>query len=173
MPEPMIQGERVLSGPEKAAALLLMMGRPPAARLLKHFDPPHLRAVARAAAGLGAVAPTTLDRLVEEFATDFSAGANLLGDLGQARNLLAEALPPNEVDDVLDSALGEGKELSFGKRSHERPRTPSSPSSSLRDPRPRPISSPSSMLRLRPGSSARCRESAGTQLCAGWSRNTR
>ncbi|MBV8103591.1 MAG: flagellar motor switch protein FliG [Hyphomicrobiales bacterium] len=111
MSEPMIQGERVLSGPEKAAALLLIMGKPPAARLLKHFDPPDLRAVARAAAGLGAVAPTTLDCLVEEFATDFSAGANLLGDVGQARNLLAEALPPNEVDDVLDSALGEGKEL--------------------------------------------------------------
>ena len=33
-------GERVLSGPEKAAALLLMMGKPPAARLLKHFDQP-------------------------------------------------------------------------------------------------------------------------------------
>jgi flagellar motor switch protein FliG len=111
MPEPMIQGERVLSGPEKVAALLLMMGKPPAARLLKHFDPPDLRAVARAAAGLGEVAPTTLDRLVEEFATDFSVGANLLGDVGQARNLLAEALPPNEVDEVLDSALGEGKEL--------------------------------------------------------------
>lgn len=111
MSEPMIQGDRILSGPEKAAALLLMMGRPPAARLLKHFDPPDLRAVARAAAGLGAVAPTTLDRLVEEFAADFSGGANLLGDVGQARNLLAEALPPNEVDDVLGSALGEGKEL--------------------------------------------------------------
>ncbi len=111
MPEPMIQGERVLSGPEKAAALLLMMGKPPAARLLKHFEPPDLRAVARAAAGLGAVAPTTLDRLVEEFATDFSVGANLLGDVGQARNLLAEALPPNEVDEVLEFALGEGKEL--------------------------------------------------------------
>ncbi len=111
MSETMIQSERTLSGPEKAAALLLMMGKPPAARLLKHFDPPDLRTVARAAAGLGAVEPTTLDRIVEEFAADFSAGANLLGDVGQARSLLAEALPPNEVDDVLDSALDEGKEL--------------------------------------------------------------
>jgi flagellar motor switch protein FliG len=124
MPEPMIEGERVLSGPEKAAALLLMMGKPPAARLLKHFDPPDLRAVARAAAGLGAVAPTTLDRLVEEFATDFSAGANLLGDLGQARNLLAEALPPTSSI----PRLARAKNWTFGKRSHERPRAPSSPS---------------------------------------------
>ena len=91
-------GERVLTGPEKAAALLLMLGPPMAGRLLKRFDQPDLHGVARAAAGLGAVAPATLDRLVDEFAADFSAGANLLGDPGQARILLAEALPPDEVD---------------------------------------------------------------------------
>ena len=67
-------GERELSGPEKAAALLLMMDKPPAGRLLKQFDQSDLRAVARAAAGLGAIPATTLDRLVEEFAAGFSAG---------------------------------------------------------------------------------------------------
>jgi flagellar motor switch protein FliG len=111
MPEPAIREERILNGPEKAAALLLMMGAPPAARLLKQFDQPDLRAVARAAAGLGAVPATTLDRLVEEFAADFSVGAELLGDPGQAKSLLAEALPPEEVADLIDSTLGEGQEI--------------------------------------------------------------
>jgi flagellar motor switch protein FliG len=107
MPEPMFERERYFTGPEKAAALLLMLGPPTAGRLLKHFDPTDLRAVARAAVGLGAVAPSTLDRLVDEFTADFSAGTNLLGDAGQARILLAEALPPNEVDDLIGSALGQ------------------------------------------------------------------
>ncbi len=107
MPEPMIEGERLFSGPEKAAALLLMLGPSTAGRLLKHFDPTDLRAVAHAAVGLGTVAPATLDRLVDEFTADFSAGTNLLGDAGQARILLAEALPPNEIDDVIGSALGQ------------------------------------------------------------------
>ena len=71
MSEAAIGGERELSGPEKAAALLLMMGKPPAARLLKQFDQPDLRAVALAAAGLGAIPATMLDRLVEEFVTIF------------------------------------------------------------------------------------------------------
>ena len=71
MSEAAISGERELSGPEKAAALLLMMGKPPAARLLKQFDQPDLRAVALAAAGLGAIPATMLDRLVEEFADRF------------------------------------------------------------------------------------------------------
>src|SRR5271157_3271906 len=111
MPEPAFADDRIFSGPQKAAALLLMLGAPTAGRLLRHFDQPDLRVVARAAAGLGSVAPATLDRLVEQFAADFSAGTNLLGDVGQARNLLAEALPPSEVDVLLGSAAGEGEEF--------------------------------------------------------------
>src|SRR6204780_3279516 len=72
MLEAAISGERTLTGPEKAAALLLMMGRRPAARLLKQLDQPDLKAVARAAAGLGAIPATTLDRLGGEFGEDFS-----------------------------------------------------------------------------------------------------
>ena len=81
-----------------------MLGAPTAGRLLKHFDQPDLAVVARAAAGLGSVAPVMLERLAEEFAADFSAGVNLLGDMRQARELLAEALPPGEVDDLLGCA---------------------------------------------------------------------
>ncbi len=113
MPEPANFSDRLLTGPEKAAALLLMMGKPPAARLLRQFDQPDLRSVARAAAGLGPVPATTLDRLVEEFAADFSAAANLLGDASQAKSLLADALPPEQVADLLDSTRGEPEEPGF------------------------------------------------------------
>ena len=107
MSEAAISGGRELSGPEKAAALLLMMGKPPAARLLKQFDQLDLRAVALAAAGLGAVPATTLERLVDEFVTDFSAGADLLGDPGQAKNLLADSIPPDQIADILGAGSGE------------------------------------------------------------------
>jgi flagellar motor switch protein FliG len=105
MPEAAISGERELTGPEKAAALLLMMGKPPAARLLKQFEQSDLQVVARAAAGLGAISATTLDRLVDEFVADFSAGADLLGDAGQVKNLLATALPPEQIADILGGCL--------------------------------------------------------------------
>jgi flagellar motor switch protein FliG len=108
MPGAAFPHERILSGPEKAAAVLLMLGAPTAGRLLKHLDQPDLRIVARAAAGLGAVPPAALERLAEEFAADFSSGANLLGDASQVRNLLAEALPPAEVDDLLGGKEDEG-----------------------------------------------------------------
>jgi flagellar motor switch protein FliG len=110
MLEASIGGERALTGPEKAAALLLMIGKPPAARLLKHFDQPDLQAVARAAAGLGAISATTLDRLVDEFATDFSAGADLFSDAGQVKNLLADSLPPEQIADILGAESSETNE---------------------------------------------------------------
>jgi flagellar motor switch protein FliG len=111
MLEAAISGERMLTGPEKAAALLLMMGKPPAARLLKQFDQPDLQVVARAAAGLGDISAATLDRLVDEFATDFAAGADLLSDAGQIKNLLADSLPPEQIADILGVESGESKEL--------------------------------------------------------------
>ena len=111
MLEAAINGERTLSGPEKAAALLLMMGRPPAARLLKQFDQPDLQTVSRAAAGLGDISAATLDRLVDEFATDFSAGADLLSDAGQVKDLLADSLPPEQIADILGVESGETNEV--------------------------------------------------------------
>ena len=107
MPEAAISGERDLTGPEKAAALLLTMGKPPAARLIAQFDPSDLQAVARAAASLGAIPASTLDRLVDEFVADFSAGADLLGDPAQVRSLLADALPAEQIADLLGAPPGE------------------------------------------------------------------
>ena len=121
MLEAAISGERTLSGPEKAAALLLMMGRPPAARLLKQFDQPDLQAVARAAAGLGAIPATTLDRLVDEFATDFSAGADLFSDAGQVKSLLADSLPPEQIADILGVESGKPGKSIYGGRLAQAP----------------------------------------------------
>ena len=59
------------SADRKSRGPAAMMGKPPAARLLKQFDQPDLRAVALAAAGLGSIPATMLDRLVEEFVIDF------------------------------------------------------------------------------------------------------
>jgi flagellar motor switch protein FliG len=120
MPEA-IDGERALTGPERAAALLLMMGRPPAARLLKQFDHADLQAVARAAAGLRAISAMTLDRLVDEFAADFSAGADLIGDAGQVKSLLADALPPEQIADIFGSEPAERDEVDVWRALAETP----------------------------------------------------
>ncbi len=97
---------RIFSGADKAATLLLAMGKPLAARLLKRFDHMELRQITRAAAQLGAVSTEALERLVEEFTENFTAGADLLGNASEAEQLLTGALPPEEAADILSDVLG-------------------------------------------------------------------
>ncbi len=103
-----LEGEREFGGAQKAAAILLAMGKPPAAQLLKHLEPHELREVTRAAAQLGTVSIAELEALVEEFTSDFSAGAKLLGDVGQAREMLTGAMPPEQVADIMEDVFGPG-----------------------------------------------------------------
>jgi flagellar motor switch protein FliG len=97
---------RRLKGSDKVAALLLAMGKPVAGRLLKHFDPLELRQITKSASGLGAVPTPVLEALVEEFSAQFSNGLDLLGNAGEAEQLLTGAFPPEQVADILSDVLG-------------------------------------------------------------------
>ena len=95
-----------LEGIQKVAALLLVMGKPLASRLLGHFDPSELKSITRAAAELGSVPVDMLEDLVEEFAGEFANGVELRGNADKAENLLAGVLPPEQVADIMSDVLG-------------------------------------------------------------------
>ena len=97
---------RPLKSAEKVAALLLVMGKPLASRLLGHFDPAELKLITRSAAQLGSVPIDVLEDLVEEFAGEFSNGLDLRGTLDGAQDLLTGALPPEQVADIMSDVLG-------------------------------------------------------------------
>ncbi|MGO8798200.1 MAG: flagellar motor switch protein FliG [Roseiarcus sp.] len=106
---------RNLKGSEKAAVLLLAMGKPVAGRLLKHFDPLELRKITLSAAELGAVQTPVLEALVEEFCAHFSNGVDLLGNAGEAEQLLTNAFPPEQVADILSDVLGSSQSSMWEK----------------------------------------------------------
>ena len=101
--------KRIYDGAQKAAAILLAMGKPPATRLLKHLDPRELREVTRAAAQLGPVPLSALESMVEQFTSEFTVGANLLGDVGQAREMLSDAVPPDQLADIMSDVVAAGE----------------------------------------------------------------
>ena len=101
-----LAGQKPLKGAEKVAALLLAMGKPIAGRLLKHFDPDDLRRITRSVADLGTIPMTTLESLVEEFASQFSQGAALLGSASEVEQLLAGVLTPDEIADIMSDVTG-------------------------------------------------------------------
>jgi len=90
-----------LTGPQKAAAILLTLGRPAATQIMRKFTPQELRLVTLAAARLGPIAAGDIDALVEEFGRAFSDGATMLGGEAQARQLVTDAAPPDQIAEIL------------------------------------------------------------------------
>ena len=72
-----------LSRSQKAAAILVAMGKPSAGKLLKFFKQEELRGLIEAARSLKTIPQSELDRIVSEFEGEFAEGAGLLdsGDL--------------------------------------------------------------------------------------------
>jgi len=96
------RGIDALSGPQKAAALLVAIGRPAAARLLKHFQPDDLRLLASHARRLDPISPADFEELVKEFEDAFADGAALSEAGLRFEGLLREALPQEEVEALFD-----------------------------------------------------------------------
>jgi flagellar motor switch protein FliG len=86
-----------LDGPEKAAVLLLALGKPLAGEVLKHLETEEIKAITRSASKLPQLPEGTLDRLVEEFALQFSRGLKFVGTTAEVEKLLEGVLTPEQI----------------------------------------------------------------------------
>lgn len=103
-------GVRILSGPEKVAALLLTVERPMAEQILRRFEAEEVREVARSAAELGRLSMTMLEELVADFASHFSHSKEISGSAGEAVELISGVLPPEQVAEIVSDLLGSSNE---------------------------------------------------------------
>ena len=119
-PVPMNSGasQRFLKGPERVAALLLAMGKPAASRLLKHFDVDELKQITRSVAELGIVPVPTLELLVEDFASQFANGVDLLGSPNEVEQMLDGVLSPEQIADVMSDVTGNSNEAMWDRLSN-------------------------------------------------------
>jgi len=90
-----------LTQAEKAAAVLLAMGKGVAGRLLKYFTQAELQTIIGSAQALRAIPPDELLQLVGEFEDLFTEGAGLMDNAKAIEAILEEGLTPDEVDSLL------------------------------------------------------------------------
>lgn len=91
-----------LTGPEKAAILLLSLGQESASRVLKEFTEDEVSEVVTEIAALHVVERETVSQIVEVFSETRKQDAELCrGGINQARQILAGAVPPAQVDEIL------------------------------------------------------------------------
>ena len=84
----------------------MVMGKPMATRLMKHFEGDELKQVTRAIADLRSVPPTQLEALVEDFAGQFAGGASLVGTAGEVEKMLDGVIPQEQIDEIMADVLG-------------------------------------------------------------------
>ncbi len=94
-----------LSGPEKAAVVLLALGEDHTA-IWEALDDEEIKEVSQAMASLGTVASNAVEELLVEFVSGMSSSGALLGSFEQTQRLLHSFLPPEKVDALMEEIRG-------------------------------------------------------------------
>ncbi|TKT77472.1 FliG C-terminal domain-containing protein [Aquamicrobium sp. LC103] len=93
--------EGKLTQAQKAAAVLVAMGKPSAGRLLRFFKHEELKALIDAARMLRTIPQSELENIVAEFEDEFTEGAGLLDSGDQMDTILNESLSPEEFSALM------------------------------------------------------------------------
>ena len=97
---------RSLTGPEKAAILMLSLGEEHAARLFELMDDDEIKEISQTMANLGTVSSNLVERLFVEFAEMFSQTGSLVGSFDSTERLLSKVLDKDRVDSIMEEIRG-------------------------------------------------------------------
>ena len=97
---------RGLTGPQKAAMLMLSVGEDQATKLFSLMDDDEIREVSQAMASLGRVNSEMVERLFAEFIDQISTTGSLHGSIETAERLLAKVMPKDRVDGIMEDLRG-------------------------------------------------------------------
>lgn len=94
-----------LSGPEKAAVVLLALGEEHTA-IWESLDEEEIKEVSQAMASLGTVSSNAVEELLVEFVAGLSGGGAIMGSFEQTQRLLAAVMPPERVEALMEEIRG-------------------------------------------------------------------
>jgi flagellar motor switch protein FliG len=94
-----------LSGPEKAAVILLALGEEHAT-VWQSLDEEEIKEVSQAMASLGTVSATAVEDLMVEFVSGMSGAGAIMGSFEQTQKLLAAMMPEEKVNTLMEEIRG-------------------------------------------------------------------
>ncbi len=99
-------GGRQLSGPERAAVLMLALGEQHGAKVWGLLDDDELRELSVVMSQLGTVDASAVETLLLEFVSRMSASGALMGTYDATERLLQQYLPPERVGGIMEEIRG-------------------------------------------------------------------
>ena len=97
---------RTLSGPEKAAVLMLALGEDHGAPLWRLMDDDEIKEISAAMANLGRVNANMVERVFIEFASQMTTSGSLIGSYESTERLLSKSLPGDRVNQIMEEIRG-------------------------------------------------------------------
>jgi flagellar motor switch protein FliG len=107
LPKPQIKEDlRSLSGPERAAILLLSLGEEHSAKLWGMMHEEEVKEVSQLMSNLGTVSSGLVDKLLVDFVSQLSSTGSLLGSYESTERLLNRMLPSDKVSGIMEEIRG-------------------------------------------------------------------
>src|SRR4029078_9447235 len=97
---------RKLTGPERAAVLMLSLGEEDRAKIFGLLDDDELREISIVMSSLGTIEAESVEQLLLEFVSRMSASCALLGNYHAPERLLKQYLQPDRVGGIMDEIRG-------------------------------------------------------------------
>jgi flagellar motor switch protein FliG len=94
-----------LSGPEKAAVVLLALGEDHT-KLWEALDEEEIKEISQAMAGLGTVTSGAVEELLVEFVSGMAGTGAIMGSFEQTQRLLSTFMAPEKVDNLMEEIRG-------------------------------------------------------------------
>ena len=103
--KPAVEDARKLTGPEKAAVILLSLGEDHT-RLWQGLDEDEIKEISQAMAALGTVSSQVVEELLLEFVSGMSGSGAVMGSFEQTQKLLASFMPAERVEGLMEEIRG-------------------------------------------------------------------
>ena len=97
---------RAMSGPERAAVLMLSLGEEHAAKLFALMDDEEIKELSQTMANLGNISSNVIERLFVDFADQISATGSLVGSYDSTERLLQKVLSKDRVETIMEEIRG-------------------------------------------------------------------
>jgi flagellar motor switch protein FliG len=97
---------RSLTGPQKAAILMLSLGEEQSSKIFAMMDDEEIKEISQTMANLGTVNAGVVERLFVEFADQISSTGSLVGSFESTERLLLKTLPKDRVEMIMEEIRG-------------------------------------------------------------------
>jgi flagellar motor switch protein FliG len=97
---------RALTGPQKAALLMLALGEEQCTRLFTMMHEDEIKEISSAMSQLGAIQSEVVERLCVDFVEHMGAAGNLIGSYESTERLLQKTLPRDRVSQIMEEIRG-------------------------------------------------------------------